>query len=146
MQYLSFCDWLMSLSFMSSRLINVVACVRFSFFFKKIDIYWSIIASQYCICFCCTTKWIHISPYPLPLESPSHPPYPSPLGHRKAPSWSPCTMLLLPTSYFTFGSVHTSMLLSLRPSFPLPPRVLKSILYVYIFIPALPLGSSVPFF
>ena len=39
-----------------------------------------------------------------------------------------------------------SMLLSLRPSFPLLPRVLKSILYVYIFIPSLQLGSSGPFF
>ena len=29
---------------------------------------------------------------------------------------------------------------------PPPPRVLKSILYVYVFIPALPLGSSEPFF
>ena len=48
--------------------------------------------------------------------------------------------------YLTFGSVYMSMLLLLRPSFPLPPRVLKSILYVYVFIPALPLGSSVPFF
>ena len=39
------------------------------------------------------------------------------------------------------------MLLSLCPRFPLPtPRVLKSILYVCVFIPALPLGSSVPFF
>ena len=27
---------------------------------------------------------IHISPYPLPLVSPSHPPYPIPLGHHKA--------------------------------------------------------------
>ena len=33
------------------------------------------------------------------------------------------------------------MLLSLRPSFPLPPRVLKSILDVYIFMLALQLGS-----
>ena len=47
---------------------------------------------------------------------------------------------------FTFGSVYMSMLLSLCPSFPLPPHVLKSVLYVYIFIPALQLGSSVPFF
>ena len=45
--------------------------------------------------------------------------------------------------YFTFGSVYMSMLLSLRPSFALPPHVLKSILYVYLFIPALQLGSSV---
>ena len=27
---------------------------------------------------------IHISLYPLPLEPPSHPPYPIPLGHHKA--------------------------------------------------------------
>ena len=27
---------------------------------------------------------IHISPYPLPLEPPSHPPYPIPLGRGKA--------------------------------------------------------------
>ena len=47
---------------------------------------------------------------------------------------------------FTFGRVYMLMLLSLHPSFPLPPRILKSILNVYIFIPALPLGSSVPFF
>ena len=49
--------------------------------------------------------------------------------------------------YFTSGSVYMSMPLSLCPSFPFPTtRVLKSILYVYVFIPALPLGSSVPSF
>ena len=89
---------------------------------------------------------IPISPYPLPLEPPSHPPYPMSLSHCKALSWSPCAMLLLPTSYFTFGNVYMSMLLSLCPSFPLPPHVLKSILYVCVFIPALPLGWSVLFF
>ena len=30
---------------------------------------------------------------------PSHPPYPTPLGGHKAPSWSPSAMRLLPTSY-----------------------------------------------
>ena len=29
---------------------------------------------------------IHMSPYPLRLEPPSHPPYPIPLGHHKVPS------------------------------------------------------------
>ena len=29
---------------------------------------------------------VHISPYPLPLASPSHPPYLTPLGGHKAPS------------------------------------------------------------
>ena len=32
-QYLYFCDWLMTLSMMSSRSIHVVACVRISFLF-----------------------------------------------------------------------------------------------------------------
>ena len=41
---------------------------------------------------------IHMSPYPLPLEPPSRPPYLTPLGHRKAPNRSPCAMLLFPTS------------------------------------------------
>ena len=27
---------------------------------------------------------IHISPYLLPLVSPSHPPFPAPLGHHEA--------------------------------------------------------------
>ena len=30
--------------------------------------------------------YIHTSPYPLPLASPSHRPYPTPLGGHKAPS------------------------------------------------------------
>ena len=51
-----------------------------------------------------------------------------------------------PANYFTFGSVYMLMLLSLCPSFTLPPHVLKSILYVYLFIPALQLGTSIPFF
>ena len=42
---------------------------------------------------------IHISPYPLPPEPPSHPPYPTPLGGHKAPTWSPCAMQQLPTSH-----------------------------------------------
>ena len=90
---------------------------------------------------------IHMSPYPLPLEPPSHPPYPTPLSHRKHRADLPvlCCCFQL-AKYFTFSSVYMSMLLSLRPSFLLPPCVLKSILYVYIFIPALQLGSSVPFF
>ena len=52
--------------------------------------------------------------------------------------------------YFTFGSVYMSTPLShFVPAYPSPlppPRVLKSILYVCIFIPVLPLGSSETFF
>ena len=64
---------------------------------------------------------IHISPYLFPLESLSHPPYSTPLGGHKARSWSPCAMRLLPTSYFTFGSVYMSMPLShFVPAYPSP--------------------------
>ena len=88
---------------------------------------------------------IHIYPYPLPLAPSSHPPYLPPLGGHKAPSWFPCAMQLLPTSYFTCGSVYMSILPSrLIPASP-SPHHLKSIPYVCVFIPVLPLGSSEPF-
>ena len=49
--------------------------------------------------------------------------------------------------YFTFGSVYMSMPLShFVPAYPSPPSVLKSILYLCIFIPVLTLGSSEQFF
>ena len=87
---------------------------------------------------------IRISPYPLPLVSPSHPPHATPLGGRKALSCTPVLCSCFPLDiYFTFGSVYMSMPLShvvqlTRP----PPRVLKSILYACIFIPVLSLGYS----
>ena len=56
-------------------------------------------------------------------------------------------MRLLPTIYFTFGSVYMSMPLShFVQSYTSPPCVLKSILYVCVFIPVVPLGSSEHFF
>ena len=89
---------------------------------------------------------IHTSPYPLRLEPPSHPPYPTALGHNKAPSCSPCAMLLLPTSYlfYIWQCIYVHATLT-SPRLPPPLRVLKSILYVYVFVTALPLSSSVPF-
>ena len=49
--------------------------------------------------------------------------------------------------YFTFGNVYRSVLLShFVPAYLPPPRVLKSSLYISVFIPVLPLGSSEPFF
>ena len=69
---------------------------------------------------------IHISPYLLPLASPSHTPYPTPLGGHKAPSSSPCAMWLLPTSYFTFDSVYISISLShFVPAYPSPSPCLQ---------------------
>ena len=63
---------------------------------------------------------IHITPYFLPLASPSHPPYPTPLDSHKAPSWSPCAMQLFPTSYlFYIGSIYKAMPLShFIPAYP----------------------------
>ena len=49
--------------------------------------------------------------------------------------------------HFTSGSIYIYQCYSLTSfQLPLPHRVLKSILYICIFIPSLPLGSSVPFF
>ena len=80
--------------------------------------------------------------YP-PLASPSHPPFPTPLGGHKAPSWSPCAMWLLPTSYLHLVVYICPCHSQTLSQFTLPPsRVLKSILYVCIFIPVLPLGAS----
>ena len=56
---------------------------------------------------------IHISPYPLALASPSHPPYPTPLGGHKHRADLPVLCGCFPLAIdFTFGSVYMSMLLS----------------------------------
>ena len=94
--------------------------------------------------------YIYIHPHISSLLRlpPSHPPYPTPLGGHKAPSRSPCAMQLPPTSYLFYIwqciYVHAT-LTSSQLTLP-PPRVLKSILYVCVFIPVLPLGSSEHFF
>ena len=59
---------------------------------------------------------------------PSHPPYPSTLAGHKAPSWSPCAMRLLPTSYlfYIWECIYVHATLSLRPSLPFPLPVSSS--------------------
>ena len=48
-----------------------------------------------------------MSPYPLPLASASHPPYPTPLGGHKAPADLPVLCGCFPLAiYLTFGSVY----------------------------------------
>ena len=90
---------------------------------------------------------IHISTYPFSLVSPSHPPYPTTLvtKHRAdLPVLCGCFPIDI---CFTFGTVHMSVLLShFIPAYPsLPHCVLKSILYVCVFIPVPSLGLSEPF-
>ena len=65
---------------------------------------------------------IHLSPCPLPLVSPSHPPYPTPLGGHKAPADLPVLCGCFPLAiYFTFGGVYMSMPLShFVPAYPSP--------------------------
>ena len=48
--------------------------------------------------------YIHIYPHISSLLRlpPSNPPYPTLLAGHKAPSWSPCAMQLLPTSYLFY--------------------------------------------
>ena len=89
---------------------------------------------------------IHISPYLLPLAPPS-------LSHPSR--WSQSTELI---SLCYAAASHWLSILHLvvyicqcysltLSQLPLPPdRVLKSVLYFCVFIPVLPLGSSVPFF
>ena len=79
---------------------------------------------------------IHISPYLLPLASPSHHPYPTLLGGHKARSWSPVLCGCFPLAiYFTFGSVYMSVLLShFVPAYPSPspcPQVHSLIAWVF---------------
>ena len=114
-----------SVSFLLTLFMVCFAMQKLLSFFFFQDLYCSITALQWGVTFCFikseTAIHIHISPYHLPLASPSPPRYATPRGGHKAPSWSPCAMRLLPTSYLTFGSVYTSSPLShFIPDYPSP--------------------------
>ena len=85
---------------------------------------------------------------PLLLKPPSDfPPHPTPLDCHRALVWIPwVTHEILIVIYFTNGSVYVSMLFSIRSTFSLPLCVHRSVLYVFIFIAALQIGSSVQYF
>ena len=86
-----------------------------------------------------------MSPYLFPLTSPSHPPYPTPLGGHRARSRSPCAMWLLPISYlfylfYIWKCIYVHDALSLHPSLPYPvPSFLfdschhRFIIYLFIY-------------
>ena len=73
-------------------LVPVFLCT-FSYLFFFFNC-WSIIALQYCACFCCTTKWISYMYITSLLNLTS-----IPLCHHRALRWIPCTIQQLPTSY-----------------------------------------------
>ena len=91
---------------------------------------------------------LYVYLYPLPLGPPSHP-HPIPpiqvvTGHRtKLPAFYSTFPLAI---YFTQQCIHVDPNLPIRPTLPFPHCVHMSVLYVCISIPALQIGSSVPFF
>ena len=66
------------------------------------------------------------------------------LGHHRAPSWASCDVQRLPTSclFYTWQHIYINAALSICPTLSFPCCVHKSILYIFISIPALKIGSS----
>ena len=120
-------------------------------FFKHL--YWSITALQWCVSFCFITKLISYTYTYIPISPPSCISLPSSLSHPSR--WSQSTKLIslcYASASHQLSSLHLVVYISPCHSLTLsqltlpPPCVLKSILYICIFIPVVPLASSETFF
>ena len=92
--------------------------------------------------------YVYIYPHIPSLLSLPHPPYPTFLGLAKHWAYLSELSCCFPLAiYFTFSSVYNSMLLSLRPSFPLPPSPQIHSLCLFLYsCPATRFISTIFFF